>query len=107
MLGRGAAATLLLRAGWRGGEEVLLRLADLFRDELPRRGYELVLKPTLPSERSGIVSFRHPRRVPAELQTRLREAGVIVSLRSDFLRASAHYYNSDEDLDRLLEALPQ
>ena len=45
--------------------------------------------------------------VPAELQTRLREAGVIVSLRSDFLRASAHYYNSDQDLDRLLEALPQ
>src|SRR3989441_4255708 len=68
---------------------------------------ELVLKPTLPSERSGIVSFRHPRMVPAELHTRLREAGVIISLRGDFLRASPHYYNSDEDLDRLLEALPQ
>src|SRR5437016_6391300 len=107
ILGMGAAVNLLLRAGSRAVEEVVLRLADRLRDELPRRGYELVLKPTLPSERSGIVSFRHPRMVPAELQTRLREAGVIVSLRSDFLRASAHYYNSDEDLDRLLEALPQ
>lgn len=107
ILGMGAAVNLLLRAGPPTIEDVVLRLADRLRDELPRRGYELVFKPTVPSERSGIVSFRHPRMVPAELHTRLREAGIIVSLGSDFLRASAHYYNSDEDLDRLLEALPQ
>ena len=107
ILGMGAAVNLLLRAGPSGVEEVVLRLADRLRAELPSRGYELVLKPRLPSERSGVVSFRHPRMVPAELHTRLREAGVIISLRSDFLRASPHYYNSDEDLDRLLEALPQ
>jgi selenocysteine lyase/cysteine desulfurase len=107
ILGLGAAVNLLLRAGPPAVEDVVLRLADRLRDELPRRGYELVLKPTLPSERSGIVSFRHARMVPAELHTRLREAGVIISLRSDFLRVSPHYYNSDEDLGRLLEALPQ
>jgi cysteine desulfurase / selenocysteine lyase len=107
ILGMGAAVNLLLRAGPPAVEETVLRLTDRLRDELPRRGYELVCKPMLPSERSGIVSFRHPRMVPAELHTRLREAGVIVALRSDFLRASPHYYNSDEDLDRLLEALPQ
>src|SRR2546426_313171 len=107
ILGMGAAINLLLRAGPPAVEEAVLNLADRLRDELPSRGYELVLKPTLPSERSGIVSFRHPRMVPAELHTRLREAGVIISLRGDFLRASPHYYNSDEDLDRLLEALPQ
>jgi selenocysteine lyase/cysteine desulfurase len=103
----GAAVNLLLRCGLPAVEAVVLRLADRLRDELPSRGYELVLKPTAPSERSGIVSFRHPRMVPAELHARLREAGVIISLRSDFLRVSPHYYNSDEDLDRLLEALPQ
>jgi selenocysteine lyase/cysteine desulfurase len=107
ILGMGAAVNLLLRAGSSAVEETVLRLADRLREELPRRGYELVCKPLLPSERSGIVSFRHPRTVPAEVQTRVREAGVIVSLRSDFLRASPHYYNSDQDLDRLLEALPQ
>ncbi len=80
---------------------------DLMREELPRRGYELVFKPTSASERSGIVSFRHQRMVPAELHVRLREAGVIIALRGDFLRASPHYYNTDEDLDRLLEALPR
>jgi len=107
ILGMGAAINLLLRAGLPAVEDAVLRLADRLRDELPTRGYELVLKPMSPSERSGVVSFRHPRMVPAELQTRLREAGVIISLRGDFLRASPHYYNSDEDLDRLLEALPQ
>jgi selenocysteine lyase/cysteine desulfurase len=107
ILGMGAAVNLLLRCGAPVVEEVVLRLADRLREELPGRGYELVLKPMAPSERSGIVSFRHPRMVPTELHSRLREAGVIISLRSDFLRASPHYYNNDEDLDRLLEALPQ
>src|SRR5438552_11223058 len=107
ILGMGAAINLLLRAGLPAVEDAVLRLADRLRNELPSRGYELVLKPMSPSERSGIVSFRHPRMVPAELHTRLREAGVIISFPGDFLRASPHYYNSDEDLDRLLEALPQ
>jgi selenocysteine lyase/cysteine desulfurase len=107
ILGMGAAVNLLLRAGPPAVEEGVLRLAARLRDELPSRGYQLVFRPAAPSERSGIVSFRHPRMVPAELHTRLREAGVIISLRADFLRATPHYYNSDEDIDRLLEALPQ
>ncbi|HJX22405.1 MAG TPA: aminotransferase class V-fold PLP-dependent enzyme, partial [Steroidobacteraceae bacterium] len=107
ILGMGAAVNLLLRCGPAGVEAAVLRLADRLRDELPSRGYELLVKPSAPSERSGIVSFRHPRMVPTELHTRLRDAGVVISQRGDFLRASPHYYNSDEDLDRLLEALPR
>ena len=107
ILGMGAAVNLLLRAGIAAVEQEVLRLADRLRDELPWRGYDLLLKPSGPAERSGIVSFRHPRMVPAEVHARLREAGIIISLRADFLRASPHYYNSDADIDRLLEALPQ
>ncbi|MDQ6882779.1 MAG: aminotransferase class V-fold PLP-dependent enzyme [Candidatus Dormibacteraeota bacterium] len=105
ILGFGAAVNLLLRAGPAQVEATVLRLADRLRDELPRRGYALVFTPK-PRERSGIVSFRHPRIVPAEVQTRLRDAGIILSLRADFLRASPHFYNSDDDLNRLLDALP-
>ena len=107
ILGMGAALNLLLRAGTAAVEKEVLRLADRLRDELPERGYELLLKPSRPAERSGIVSFRHLRMVPAELHARLREAGIIISLRGDFLRASPHYYNIDADIDRLLEALPR
>jgi cysteine desulfurase / selenocysteine lyase len=107
ILGLGAAVSLLLRAGPLAVEQEVLRLADRLRAELPEHGYTLLLKPANPGERSGIVSFRHPRMVPAELHGRLKDAGVIISLRGDFLRASPHYYNSDQDIDRLLEALPR
>jgi len=107
LLGMGAAINLLLRAGAVEVEREVLRLGDRLREELPRLGYEPVLKPLRPTDRSGIVSFRHPRMVPAELHARLRDAGVIISLRGDFLRASPHYYNNDADIDRLLDALPR
>lgn len=107
ILGLGAAVNLLLRAGPAAVEATVLRLADRLREELSSRGYRLVFTPATPSERSGIVSFRHPRAIPAELQTQLRISGVIISHRGDFLRASPHYYNNDQDLDRLLDALPQ
>src|SRR4030088_706524 len=98
----GAAVNLLLRAGKQQVESTILRLSDRLRAELPRRGYTLVFSPEA-SERSGIVSFRHPRMVPAEVHQRLRDAGIVISLRADFLRASPHFYNSDEDINRLLD----
>lgn len=107
ILGLGAAVNLLLRAGTANIETEVLRLGDRLRAELPKRGYELWLKPGPLAQRSGIVSFRHPRIVPEEVLARLKDAGVIISLRQGYLRASAHYYNSDADIDRLLEALPQ
>ena len=107
ILGLGAAVNLLVRAGAARVEAQVLRLADRLRDELPKRGYQLVAPGRLPAERSGIVSFRHPRMVPAEVHSRLRDAGVVLSWRGDFLRASPHFYNNDVDIDRLLEALPR
>jgi selenocysteine lyase/cysteine desulfurase len=44
--------------------------------------------------------------VPDEVEARLRDARVILSRKGDFLRASPHYYNNEDDVDRLLEALP-
>ncbi len=107
ILGMGAAVNLLVRAGLVRVEQHVLRLADRLREHLPRRGYQLVAPGKHPLERSGIVSFRHPRMVPAEVHARLRDAGVILSKRGDFLRASGHYYNNDADIDRLFEALPR
>ena len=107
ILGMGAAVNLLVRAGPAAVEAGALRLADRLREELVSRGFRLVFSPARPEEKSAIVSFRHPRMVPAEVHRRLTDARIIVSLRGNFLRASPHYYNSDADIDRLLEALPQ
>jgi selenocysteine lyase/cysteine desulfurase len=106
ILGLGAALNLVVRAGLARVEAHVLHLAQLLPDELPRRGYQLVAPGVKAAEHSGIVSFRHPRTVPDEVDARLRDARVILSVRGDFLRASAHYYNNEDDVDRLLEALP-
>ena len=59
---------------------------------------------------SGIVTFSKPAEDMAELQARLGQAGVTVSLRvmrdgSRLIRLSPHFYNTPAELDRLLEAL--
>ena len=103
--GLGAAAELLLEAGPEQIEARVLQLADSLREGLLGRGFRLLLQPA-PDERSGIVSFRHRTDPAATVHARLREAGVVTSLRGDFVRASPHFYNNDDDLGRLLEALP-
>jgi selenocysteine lyase/cysteine desulfurase len=73
-----------------------LALADRFRAGLAALGHE-----PLPSPGSAIVS------VPGldHLQPRLAEAGIQVSDRAGNLRASFHLYNTEADVDRLLQAL--
>ncbi len=74
-----------------------LALAARFRDGLLRRGHEPV-----PAPGSAIVS------VPGlgGLQAELSRAGVEVSDRAGRLRAAFHLYNTEDDVDRLLDAVP-
>jgi selenocysteine lyase/cysteine desulfurase len=54
----------------------------------------------------GIVSFRSARHDSGDLHLRLRAEEVIVSLREGLVRVSPHFYNSEDEIDRLLAALP-
>ena len=107
ILGLGAAVDLFLSRGPREVEAAVLRNATRLREGLQDRGFQLVASPAAEREGSGIVSFRSAARAPAALLARLLEAGVVVSLRGDFLRASPHFYNDADDVDRLLDALPR
>lgn len=80
-------------------------LNDRLADGLRRRGFDL-LSSLEDGERSGIICFRSERHESAALRERLHEAGVIVSLREGAVRVSPHFYNSADDIDRLLAALP-
>jgi selenocysteine lyase/cysteine desulfurase len=55
-----------------------------------------------PRRWSGIVSFRIPGQAPGEVRNACLEESVVLGVRRGALRASVHFYNSDEDVDRLL-----
>jgi cysteine desulfurase/selenocysteine lyase len=50
------------------------------------------------------VAARKPERTP-ELFEKLRQAGVVVSLREGSLRIAPHLYNTERDIDRLIRVL--
>lgn len=61
-----------------------------------------------PARRSAIIAFTlGDRERDAALVARLEEGGIIVALRPLGVRASPHFYNSEADIARLLDALPR
>ena len=101
-----ASLDIIERAGVDNIERHVLVLTDLLMEKLQQNGYR-VISSLVPQERSGIVSFVHHRHDSETLLRRLSEAKVIVSLRDGAIRVSAHLYNSEEDIERLVQTLPQ
>jgi cysteine desulfurase / selenocysteine lyase len=100
-----ASLDLLSSVGQAQIEEQILSLNARLADGLETRGYQVVSS-RRGGEQSGILSFRSEQRDSSDLRERLHRAGVIVSLREGLVRVSPHFYNSADDLDRLLAALP-
>lgn len=99
----GAAIDLLLEIGVDRIRARLYELTDRLAVGLRDLGAEL-LSPWGQEERSGIVVFRlgdDPQRLGAEL---IRQ-GFVVRVRSGGIRIAPHFYNNEDDIDRLLTAL--
>lgn len=99
----GAALDLLAEVGPRNIEARLLQLTDRLAAGLRARGAEIV-SPWNPDERSGIVVFR-PSTDPQRLCSALVGEGFIVRVRGGGIRVAPHFYNNEDDIDRLLTAL--
>ncbi|MEX2213258.1 MAG: aminotransferase class V-fold PLP-dependent enzyme [Phycisphaeraceae bacterium] len=107
----GASLELLMEVGletvWSRIDGLTTRLCE----GLKAKGYR-VLSPRGQGEQSGIVIFEVPdasvRAVPAKLQIvmELEKQGMVIVIREGRLRASPHFYNSIEQIDRLVESLP-
>ncbi|HME71225.1 MAG TPA: aminotransferase class V-fold PLP-dependent enzyme [Myxococcota bacterium] len=100
----GAAIDLLLELGIEAIAERILALTDRLVVGLERRG-ALVRSPRGPGERSGIVSFEWPSEEPRRTAARLRARRIFVVARRGGVRASPHFYNSEAEIDALVEAL--
>jgi selenocysteine lyase/cysteine desulfurase len=67
---------------------------------------ELGLEAAPDALRAGhLVGLKRPGGYPPDVAARLAARQVFVSVRGDSLRVSPHVYNSEADVDRLLEEL--
>jgi selenocysteine lyase/cysteine desulfurase len=104
IIGLGAAIDLLLELGVPAIGERVLALTDHLVEGLRGRGAQL-LSPRGRGEASGIVSFAMPYEPPTETVRRLRRRRIFTVARRGGVRASPHFYNTPEEIDRLLAAL--
>jgi selenocysteine lyase/cysteine desulfurase len=103
--GLDAAVRIQLALGPAAIESHILDLTTRAAAGLRARGYEIV-SPFGEAERSGILSFHHPRLSGADLSEALKTAGVDVAVRGGALRISPSYYNNAGEIQRFLDALP-
>jgi selenocysteine lyase/cysteine desulfurase len=105
-LGLGKAVEFILSLGADAIFEHDLKLRERLVEGLKQRGARL-LSPSNEKERSPIVSTRFPGFSSRAVVSFLKEQGIIVSPRADFVRFSPHLYNSSDDIDLALEILDQ
>ena len=101
----GASLDLLLEVGIEAIQERLRVLTDRLVDGLRGAGYR-VLSPRGESEWSGIVTFDSPVHDTADLHRALRGRKIIGARRGGGIRISPHFYNTEEEVLRVVEALP-
>lgn len=93
---------LVLGEGLASIETRIERLVSRLMKALESNGYG-ALTPAVPARRGPLVVIRS---VDGDALTRrLAERGIVVSARGDGVRCSFHAYNSDADVDRLVDAL--
>lgn len=100
-----AALELISEVGIGAIEARVLALTDVLCERLESRGYR-VLSSRAEKERSGIVVFTGDRRDPRALCRILREQKIITVPRGAGVRVSPHYYNTEDELEEVVAALP-
>lgn len=104
--GLGASIELFLNMGIEKIAGHVLMLTDRLVEGIQNKGYRLISS-RRKGEASGIVTFvsdvHDQQKIRDDLEKKHR---VIISLREGRLRASPHVYNTTEEVDQLIELLP-
>ena len=102
------ACEVLLEAGPQRAEELALANADAIDNAATESGYSVFsdrrhVGGNFGAQRSAIISLRVDN-APA-LESTLREANVVSSVREGLLRLSPHWYNSTEEIGKVCEII--
>jgi selenocysteine lyase/cysteine desulfurase len=98
-----ASVGMILELGPAAIEQRVMRLAGYARDRLRQLGARLPFDES-PHFDSPVVAARFPKPA-ALLAQQLKARQVLVSARHDNLRVSTHFYNNEQDVDRLAAEL--
>ncbi len=101
MAALGGSLDLIFEAGPEAVEKRILALADRAARGLADLGFTVVSSRE-PGEVSGIITATHPKLEPSDLVRRLAAKDVIAAARAGRFRISAHFYNTEEEIDRCL-----
>jgi cysteine desulfurase/selenocysteine lyase len=110
LVGLIASMELALEIGVENIAVELLCKRALLVPALQAKGFTVLNADAKPENASGIVSFFQPGKDLTALNQKLSEAGIVASLRTNrkgqnFIRLSPHFYNTDAELQRVLELL--
>ncbi len=105
LVGLESALSLLEEVGIETIATEILALADYTAEKLEAKGYSVV-SPRADAQRAGLVMFKH-RELPNDtVMQALTDANVAAAARGGNLRFSPHFYNTREEIDRAVDALP-
>jgi cysteine desulfurase/selenocysteine lyase len=102
-----ASLNLLNEVGIPFIQAYLERLTDHLCERLRDSDYEVVSSRRA-GEKSQIVCIRHQRGLASmDLYAHLKKRNIVTAPRGDRLRISPHFYNTEAEIDELIEAFPK
>jgi selenocysteine lyase/cysteine desulfurase len=102
LTGAAEALKILLNVGIENIEKGIMKLTDHLIESVKSLGLKLQT-PEEPQYRSGVVNFKIDN--PKEVAQTLSQKGIIISARAHGLRVSPHFYNTEEEIDKLIEEI--
>ena len=110
IVGLVAGMELILELGVENIARELLRKRAWLVPALQAKGYAVLHTDTTPETGSCIISCYQPGADLTARHQKLLDAGIVTSLRADrtgqkYIRLSPHFYNTDLELQRVIEML--
>jgi cysteine desulfurase / selenocysteine lyase len=110
LVGLLASMELALEIGVENIARELLRKRSWLVPALQSKGFTVLNADAKAENVSGITAFFTPGKDMAEVHQKLSDNGVVASLRTDrknqkYIRLSPHFYNTDAELQRVMELL--
>jgi cysteine desulfurase/selenocysteine lyase len=101
-----AALRYISKIGIKHIEKRILSLTDYLIDNLQNMKLQILSPIEVRKYRSGIVLFKMKKKKPVDIVQELEKKNkIIVSARGKGIRVSTHFYNNEEDIDKLIVGL--